>query len=197
MTKLIVLGVDPGLALTGFAVAEISIATGAIAKVREIGIHKTEKSKHRTIRKTSDDLARARLQADRLRALIDRHRIDVIACEMATTTPYTLPTFSFGVMIGIVAALARPVIEVLPQEVKIAAAGNRNATKQDVIRWAVKMTGREKLDWPTSSRKNQLGLLYRGASVTLAAEHPADALAAIQAAVSTEQFRLACAMSRG
>ena len=196
MNKLMVLGIDPGLALTGFAVAEVNVITRAIAKVREVGVLKTEKNHHRTVRKTSDDLARAQLQANRLRELIEKHRIDVIACEMATTTPYTLPTFSFGVMIGIVAALAKPVIEVLPGEVKIAAAGSRNATKQDIIRWAVQMTGRQKLDWPTSTRRNQLSLLYRGASITLAAEHPADALAAIQAALATEQFRLAVAMRR-
>jgi len=195
VSKLMVLGVDPGLALTGFAIAEVNVQTGTIAKVREVGVLKTEKNPHRIVRKTSDDLARARLQADRLRALMDKHHIDVIACEMATTTPYTLPTFSFGVMIGIVAALAKPVIEVLPSEVKIAATGTRNATKQEIIHWAVKLTSRQRLDWPTSNRRNQLGLLYQGSSVTLAAEHPADALAAIQAALLTEQFRLACAMA--
>ena len=195
MSSLTVLGIDPGFASTGFAIADVSLVSCRIAKVHAIGISKTEPTKLRKIRKTSDDLARARQHAGLLRGLVDQYAVDVIAYEMASTTPYTLPNFSFGVMMGIVATLNRPIIEVLNYEVKQAATGDRNATKADVIRWAVGITGRQKIDWPTSGKKNTVNLIYRGRHVTLAAEHPADALAAIQAAIGTEQFHLASAMA--
>ena len=197
MTKLIVLGIDPGLSSTGYAIAEVDTRSRAIRKVREIGVSKTKRSTHRTIRKTSDDLARAQEQARLLRGLLERHEVDVISCEMASTTPYTLPTFSFGVMMGIIAALDRPVVELLPFEVKQAATGDRNATKAAMIRWAVDLTSPQNLDWPTSNKRDHVGVEYRGRSVTLAAEHPADALATIHAAIASEQFRLACTMAIG
>jgi Holliday junction resolvasome RuvABC endonuclease subunit len=195
LTKTIrVLGLDPGLSSTGYAVASIDLGRGAITRVLGIGVIQTSRDSHKTVRNTSDDLRRAKLQALALRKLVEQHDVRAIAAEMATTTPYTLPTFSFGVMIGILAALDVPVIELLPREVKRAVIGDDRATKKDMIAWALKKTARQKLPWPTSTRANKLGLLYQGKPLTLAAEHPADALAVIEAAIATEQFRLAHAL---
>ena len=191
----IILGIDPGLRSTGFAAAEIDKNSGAIVRVLQIGTIQTEPQTARKVRKTSDHLRRAREQANAILNVIDRHNVSVIAFELSTVTPYTHPTFSFGVMTGIVAALGRPIIQVLPHEVKFAACRNTRATKRDVIGWALAKTEGDNLSWPTSARANSLGLSYLGRNVTIAAEHPADALAAIEAALATEEFRLAARMA--
>lgn len=191
MSRITVLGLDPGLATTGFALALVDPATGRIEDVLDVGTIETRRTQHRSVRKTSDDLRRAKEHVTCLRRILAGRIVDVVAAEMATTTPYTYPTFSFGVMTGILASLDQPIVEVLPYEVKAAATGNDRASKRDIIAWALDLPSSKPVIWPTSRRSNQLNLTYRGERVCKAAEHPADALAVIQAALRTEQFRLA------
>jgi len=89
------------------------------------------------------------------------------------------------------ASLEQPIVEVLPYEVKAAATGNARAPKRDIIAWALALPSPQPLNWPTSRRTNSLNLSLNGKFLTKAAEHPADALAVIQAALRSEQFRLA------
>lgn len=194
MSKIIGLGLDPGLAKTGYALAQINATTGTIHDVLEVGVIETARCKHLTVRKTSDDLRRAKEQSNQLREILESVKVDFVAAEMATTTPYTLPTFSFGVMIGILASLDHAIIQVLPREVKLAVAGDDRATKRDIIEWALSVPSSSTLEWPTSRRLNKLRLTYEGEYIAASAEHPADALAAIKAATETEQFRLARGM---
>lgn len=188
------LGVDPGLRRTGFAVARADVTTGSIVKVIQVGTIETERQNLRHVRKTSDDLRRAQIQAAALRSLIADHQVAVVAMEMSTTTPYTYPTFSFGVMIGISASFDRPIIEVLPHEVKKATTGSVAGTKGEIIAWAIKKSGCRNVGWPTSTRQNQLRITLEGKNVTRSAEHPADALGAIQAALMSNQFMLAAGL---
>lgn len=189
-----VLGLDPGLRRTGYAVASIDPVARSILDVLNIGVLETFPLGRRGIRKTSEDLRRAKEQADGLRRVLKRTPVDLIAAEMATTTPYTLATFSFGVMVGILASLGPPIVELLPHEVKIAATGSARATKSEIIAWALTQPSSQTLDWPTSTRRNRLDLAYQGRFVTLQAEHPADALATVAACLGSEQFRVAGAL---
>lgn len=191
MSKIIGLGIDPGLRRTGYALAQVNSGTGRILDVLDVGVIETDRTKHRTVRKTSDDLRRAKEQCAGLREILESTRVDFIAAEIVTTTPYTLATFSFGVMIGILASFNQPIIQVLPRELKLASVGNDRASKRDIIEWALEVPTSSPLEWPTSGRTNSLQLIYAGAYLAKSAEHPADALATIQAAVATEQFRLA------
>lgn len=188
------LGLDPGLSSTGFALADVDLAAREISGVIKVGVIKTVPQTSKDVRKTSDQLRRARIPAGALRSLINQHGASIIAMEMSTTTPYTHPTFSFGVMIGIAASLDLPLIEVLPHEVKKAATGDVRGTKAEIIAWAVRKSRRRNVGWPTSPIPNRLQIQLGGKYVTLAAEHPADALAAIQAALATEQFKLSASV---
>lgn len=191
MSKLIILGIDPGLAYNGFAVAEVNSERRSVGRVLTLGVRKTTRSKLKTVRATSDDLRRAQEHADHLIHLVKTYRVNAIAMEVTTMTHYKYPTLSFGIMAGVVAALQRPIIEVLPWEIKRVG----GSTKRDVIAWALKQTVRQKnLPWPTSSKLNSMGLTYCGKNVMQDAEHAADALAAIQAALLTHHFGLAAAM---
>lgn len=93
---------------------------------------------------------------------------------------------SYGICIGILASLRIPLIEVTPNEVKLAGAGVKNATKDEMIQWAMK-------EFPNA---NWLTRRLHGEVVpTDANEHLADAVGAIKAGVQTQQFRQALAMS--
>jgi hypothetical protein len=71
---------------------------------------------------------------------------------------------------------------VTPTEVKLAATGNKNASKQEMIDWAVE--AHPEASWLRHKRKGVMEL-------TAANEHLADALAAIYAGVLTDQFKQA------
>ncbi|RYF46803.1 MAG: hypothetical protein EOO38_13390 [Cytophagaceae bacterium] len=187
------LGLDPGLTNTGFAVADVDMDQRKIKRVIDLGLLKTERNILLSVRRTSDDLRRAQEIYQALHRIASDLKVDVIAVEMVTTTPYRRPNISFGVMIGVVAGLQLPVFEVLPYEAKAAAVGKRDATKKDMVHWALKTCG-EHVTWPTSAKSNKWGLMHDGSFVTLQAEHQADALAMIHGALHTEQFRLSAAL---
>jgi len=192
--EIAVLGLDPGLRRTGYAVARVDASKRVITEVLEFGTLCTERQTEKAIRKTSDDLRRAEFHAVALQEIVRKNEIQIVSMEMSTTTPYTYPTFSFGVMLGIAASLGSPIIQVLPYELKKAVTGDSQGTKRAIVAWAMKITASSDLTWPTSSRSNKLGLKYEGRPVSAAAEHPADALAAIEAGLQTDQFRLAATL---
>lgn len=189
--EITMMGLDPGLGSTGYAVASIDLTTRQISKVISVGLVETDRQKLKQVRQTSDNLRRARHQVDTLKAIIDEHGVSMIAMEMCAAAQHIYPTFSSGVMIGVAASLGREIIEVLPHEVKVAATGDKGATKARIVAWAVGLTGKRKVGWPTSSRANSFGVRLRDAYVSKSAEHPADALGAIQASLNTEQFKIA------
>jgi Holliday junction resolvasome RuvABC endonuclease subunit len=194
LKELTMLGLDPGLSNTGFAVANVNLANRRISKVLRVGLIETERQKLKQVRQTSDNLRRARHLFHSIQAVIRQHDVSLIAMEMCSASQHIYPTFSFGVMIGVAASLQQQIIEVLPHELKRAATGDKRATKAEIIAWAVRKCGNRRVGWPVSTRANQMALMLRGLYVTKAAEHPADALAAIEAALNTEQFRLASSL---
>ena len=182
------LGLDPGLNSTGYAVASVDLAKRQIICVHTLGVLTTRRDNSRRVRRSSDDFRRAKSLVLRIRAISAEHDIKLVAAEMASTSPYKRISLNFGVMLGILASLDCAVIEVLPQQIKQAITGTRSGEKLEIIKWALGITGEEPVGWPTSKLPNRLGLTHRGRPVTLAAEHPADALAVIQAALESEQF---------
>lgn len=91
---------------------------------------------------------------------------------------------SYGVCVGVLGALRAngvPFFEVTPTEVKMASVGNKTATKQQMISWA--MGKHPEANWP----------IYKRGGVSLVseaqAEHQADAVAAIYAGIATNAFQ--------
>jgi Holliday junction resolvasome RuvABC endonuclease subunit len=101
---LIVAGLDPGLRTTGFGLARVDPDAGEVIDVLDIGVIDTLPSNLRSVRKTSDDFRRAKEYSTKLRNILDRAAVDFVAAEMQSTTPYLLPTFSFGVTTGVLAS---------------------------------------------------------------------------------------------
>jgi Holliday junction resolvasome RuvABC endonuclease subunit len=187
--QLTMLGIDPGLSNTGYAVARVDVSARKIVKTLELGTIQTERETAKTIRRTSDDLRRARKIHRELRAVVERHSIAVAACEMQSTAPYKRISLNFGVTLGVIASFDFFLIELLARDVKKAVTGDRDAAKEKIIRWALEVTRNDDVHWPTSARQNRMDLSYRARHVSLGAEHQADALAVIHAALQTGQMQ--------
>lgn len=91
---------------------------------------------------------------------------------------------SYGVCVGVLGALRAtgiPFFEVTPTEVKVTACGYKNATKQDMITWAVNQ--HPQANWPTYMEHTKLRISEAKA------EHMADAIGAIHAGLSSNLFQ--------
>lgn len=190
MSKIIrILGLDPSLANTGWAVADIDLQTLKIVQVVEMGTVVTQKSKNKRVRKSSDDLERARQSVGVIRALIDKHNVKIACSEVPSGAQSASASRAFGIVVGILASLTVPLVEVNPTEVKLAVAGNKIADKEDIVRWAVNLTKDHPVEWNTSKQPNDWEILVGERYITKTMEHQADAIAGIAAALATNEFR--------
>lgn len=91
---------------------------------------------------------------------------------------------SYGICVGVLGALRLsgiPFYEVTPKEVKHLTTGNPEASKEEMIKWAVNK--HPEANWPTHKHKDRVIL------TSAKAEHMADAIAAIYAGMSGSQFQ--------
>ena len=91
---------------------------------------------------------------------------------------------SYGICVGVLGALRAtgiPFFEVTPNEVKLAGAGFKNATKQDMIKWA--MDKHPEANWPTYKQHGSVVVSEAKA------EHMADATASIYAGIAGNAFQ--------
>jgi crossover junction endodeoxyribonuclease RuvC len=179
-----VLGLDPGLASFGWAVADLEVSGLAVV---DVGVFCTVKSarKHGVLA-ADDGVRRARELGLRLAGLLDRHRPAVVCAEAMSHPRHASSAGKLAMAWGVVAAeLERrglPLAMESPQGIKKALTGARDASKEDV---GAALLAR----WP-------------GLAVLLAPlpkglhEHAQDALAAIVACETAEVVRLARAMGR-
>jgi crossover junction endodeoxyribonuclease RuvC len=120
----LILGVDPGTAVTGFGV----VRTGASHELVECGV----------IRTRADEPLADRLFgiAEGLREVIARHRPDAIAVEDVFYGRNVRTTVVLGHARGVILLVAREaglvIHEYPPAEIKKAIVGNGNATKPQV-----------------------------------------------------------------
>jgi Holliday junction resolvasome RuvABC endonuclease subunit len=94
---------------------------------------------------------------------------------------------SYGICVGVLGALRAsgiPFFEVTPTEVKLAGAGHKTATKEEMIAWA--MAKHPEANWP----------MHQGKVSAAKAEHQADAVAAIYAGVASNPFRQMLSLTR-
>ena len=181
-----ILGIDPGLAATGFAVARVQGRSDVIESVLAVGLIES-KVDYDLGNKSNGQVSRAGWLNTILANFVSEYEVDAIACEMPFISPQAFANFAHGLTMGAIAALNIPMMLVRPHQVK-AAALRRSATKRDVIAWALSVTEKDSLPWPTSKTPNRLGLTFEGKQVASYAEHLADALAAIQAGIRTREW---------
>ena len=173
-----VLGIDPSLSNCGFVLAELDLTT-LDYQVEEVLLIETKKGSDKRTRRNSDDLERARQLSETLDMMTTKAKLAF--CEVPVGSQSARAMASYGVCIGVLSHCKIPLIQVSPDEVKMAATGRKTATKAEMIEWAVK-------HYPDA------GWLRRGGNVLGKNEHLADATAAIKAGVKTLDFQNARAI---
>jgi Holliday junction resolvasome RuvABC endonuclease subunit len=173
-----IVGVDPSLSNFGFAIGSYDLKSDSLA-VSEIKLVRTAPGKVKGVRKNSDDLQRARAIFDEFEDIF--HGASMAFVEIPVGSQSARAMASYGICVGLLASIDVPLIQVTPFEVKLAATGNKNATKDEMIQYA-------------ASEYPNLPWAIHAGKLAAKNEHCADACAAIKAGVATEQFRAVTAI---
>lgn len=178
--QLILCGLDPSLSNFGMVKGSIDLESGHF-DLTKMELTKTAPIKaKKKARKNSEDLHRARDLFNSMTAFLKG--VDMVFVEIPVGSQTARAMASYGICIGVLASIGIAMIQVTPAEVKIAATGNKTASKADMIDWATNTY--PKADW--------LHRKVNGEKVlTSANEHLADATAAIHAGVATDEFQQA------
>lgn len=186
MTKIRIAGLDGSKTNFGIAIMELDIDTLEL-KVLNLHLVKTEKSKNKQVRASSDNLQRCQTISEAVFAQL--HGCTAAFMEVPTGAQSAAAAMAFGMVIGIYSTiepmLGVPTIEVSPAETKLAAVGTRTASKDEMIDWA-----REKFPGaPWLMRKSKGALVPTNDN-----EHLADAVAIVHAGIRTPAFKTVIAM---
>lgn len=171
---MIFLGVDPALSSTGFAIAEFDRETREIQIVNLILVE-TAKSNHKWVRKNSDDIDRCRLISEKFAELC--RDADLVFAEVPVGSQSARAMASYGMMVGILSHCEKPLIQVTPSEVKMAAVGSKTASKKEMIEWA------------SAKHPGDFWIRSKSQSLLNKNEHLADAVASIEAGIQTDDFK--------
>lgn len=167
-----IIGIDPSLRNTGIATGWLDIDTLEWG-IDSLHLAKTEKGKEKTVRKSSEDYDRSRIIYEALK--VAEHDAAIAFVEMPIGSQSAAAMKSYGMCIGLIASLDCPVIQVAPGQVKDRAVGSKTATKEEMIEWAHNLF--PNINW-----------LRHGGRLMAANEHLADAVAAINAGVKSDDF---------
>lgn len=175
-----VLAIDPSMSNFGLVLAQLDPLTGQIVGVPLLRLVATKPSANKkTVRKSSDDLRRAREIHEGLRDWVAK--ADLVCSEMPLGSQNASAMKSVGMCLGILGSITKPLIQVMPEEVKLASVGTKTASKAEMIEWAY--TQQPAAAWLRKRGKGEQPL-------TNANEHLADALAVIHASVRTDDFKI-------
>lgn len=105
-----------------------------------------------------------------------QHKPVITMVEVPSGTQSARASWTLGVMLGLIAALPHPVIELSPIEVKKHYAGSKTASKDEMIRLATE--AHPELEW-----------LRHGGRLTAKNEHVADAVAIMHTGAASVAFR--------
>lgn len=186
MKTINVVGFDPSTSNFGCAQARIDIDRLTLDIV-DLRLIQTESESKKGVIKASDDLRRAKIVRDGMLAACRDMVLAVSEIPFCNPAGYASANFNSGLVTGVLASCPIPLIQVFPADVKMAAIGYRQAAKEEMIEWG--MNKYPAAPWLLRKLKGKM-------IPTAANEHLADAIAAIEAGLKTQQFQQAIAMYR-
>jgi Holliday junction resolvasome RuvABC endonuclease subunit len=188
VTLIKVVGFDPSTTSWGTVVARVDIETLEIT-IDNLILTKTEPELKKGVRKDSDDLRRAgELRGAMLLASTGAAlAISEIPFLNASPMAHASSNYNSGMMVGLLAGLNVPLIQVYPLDVKQAVTGSRNGAKEEIIEWATENW--PAAPWLTHMKKGKVILNKDN-------EHLADAVASLFTGIRTDQFKQATAIMR-
>jgi Holliday junction resolvasome RuvABC endonuclease subunit len=178
----IVLGLDPSLCNLGIAAIDLRLNFRE-DRVVELQVIRTEPSaKKRKLLVAEDDARRVAELVGGLHQVIARRRPVALVIESPAGSQHAKSAralgLAFGAMVATAKLLGLPLVQVTVQDVKRAACGRRDGSKEDVI--AAMEQRYPGVQWPTPA-----GVV----------EHAADAIAAVVAALDSDTLRIARQLS--
>lgn len=182
--KIMLAGLDGSLRNFGIVKCLLDLDTMKL-EVVDMQLVKTDKSKNKQVRASSDNLERAQTIATRLHSSLTD--CQTVFLEVPSGGQSYAAVLGFGIVIGLYASLTNPVCEVSPSETKLAVVGTKTASKQEMIAWATEAY--PDAPWRTVKRN---GIMVP----TNDNEHLADALAIIHAGIKTPAFQSTLAILR-
>lgn len=182
--KIPILTNDPSLSAWGMARMLLDTDTLEL-ELQELVLVKTKKTKDKRARVSSDKLERATVLSNAFLRM--SKGVNAIFSEVPSGAQDSAAASAFGIVVGILAAAPIPITQVMPLETKDATGLGKNASKPEIIAWAV-----EKYPHPTwlRARGKADGALIADN------EHLADAIAVAEAGILTDEFRRSLALYR-
>ena len=182
------ISIDSSLSHTGWAVGTITESIGlnspSVINIEAIGLITTEsETKKLNVRASSDTVRRCRKTVYELTDVMDTYKPEIIFAETPTGSQSANAMKSYGATCQLIAFMRPDPIEVSPTEAKIAATGNKTASKEDIIRWAYDKY--PNLEWHTS----RAGIDVGTAKLARDNEHIADAIAIAHAGIKTPEYQ--------
>lgn len=170
-----VLGMDPSFRNWAYAYAYVDPHDNNEIHVVRVDTLTTTRSKSKQVRRNSDDLRSAQELHQGLHGAIEEWNPLTVISEIPSGSQSATASRGLGIAVGVLGSMNQTLIQVMPQEVKLAFIGSKTASKRDIIERATTL-------YPDAGWKKH------GGRVTNDQEHAADAIAALYAGVQNEQF---------
>lgn len=180
MSRLKFIGIDPSMSNLGMCRGWIDLDT-LEWEVEELNLQETKPVTSKTVRKSSLDYDRARELFEAQKEFAEG--ADFAFAEMPIGSQSAMAMKGYGMCIMLIASLDIPLIQVSPSEVKWRAVKDKNATKEEMIAWAVRKF--PDINW-----------LRRGQKVLGKNEHLADSIGAVNAGIMEDDFTSLVTMMR-
>lgn len=195
--KIKVVGLDLALSNLGIAVAEIDLddpmqyslidlhleqtEDGKAVKLKRMPDGKLKKVKYMPKGQTvgSDDVRRARILSEALRQYTKD--ADIVFAEVPIGSQSARAMASYGISVGLIGSVAKPLVQVSPSDVKKAGCNDVTATKAEMIEAAVSMFPDAPWLRAKQKRKGEHPIIADN-------EHLADACFIIKAGMQTDEY---------
>ena len=174
-----------GIALGTYYLGEVAPNLGGGTTITDgyevtgIQLIQTFPSKEKKVRKSALDYERCRQLYIGMAAVLNDWMPTICFAEMPTGSQSASGMKSYGISLMLLGTIGVPVIQVTPAEVKVAAVMSKNASKDTMIKWAMEKW--PDLPWLKRTIKGETKRLNKN-------EHMADACAAVEAGVRTDQW---------
>jgi Holliday junction resolvasome RuvABC endonuclease subunit len=146
---------------------------------------KPDNNNKKSVRKNSDDLRRAKEIYEGFSQFLSD--VDLAFVEVPVGSQSARSMTSYGICVGLLASVQIPLIQVTPNEVKLASVGSKTASKAQMIKWAISLYS--DANWLTQRRGGR-------DVVTSKNEHLADAVAAVYAGMNTDTYKQLLAFNK-
>ena len=178
-------GLDPSLSNFGISEGTLNIETNEVT-ITNFFLVETEASKNKKqVRVNSDDLRRAAEIWQVLMPVVLRSQI--IFAELPVGSQSSRAQTSYGICLGLLAAISKPMIQLTPTDIKLHAGNKKDTSKAEIIEWAV--SKQPNAPWLKKKVKGVESLVGKN-------EHLADSVVAIYAGIETDQYKQAVNMMR-